>query len=317
MFADFDDFDVTTMTLVMSLNKEITNKRAIFYLMPVVEIALYPGDISSIRYKGKIRGKTGSFFKNAILINIKTSNRSGISLKLSATSIQLCGASCKEDGIEAAEFVMMYLAYITKILQEFKENLFYCNWFINSSRGSSVVINYESDDSIISCSDNTLNCPIFDFKSLLIQFLINTLWEFEFHSQLVYRIRKIIKYLDYDLNFNDMNFGEPEIAMVNYNYNLEFEIDRQKLAQLIHGKEGFTGRFSNVFVTGCKIELPYEPRENKTIKRRRNKTPHHTFLVYMSGNVTQSGPGGQITKDAYYSFMKVVESIKEEVIYLP
>ena len=80
-------------------------------------------------------------------------------------------------------------------------------------------------------------------------------------------------------------------AMVNYNYSLGFEVDRTRLNQFIDGQNGFISRYNNALANSVTIELPYDPPKGTAIKRRKNKVPHHTFLVYKSGSVTQSGPG--------------------------
>jgi hypothetical protein len=60
------------------------------------------------------------------------------------------------------------------------------------------------------------------------------------------------------------------------------------------------------------IELPYVMKDPS--KKKKSKKPCHTFLIYQSGLVTQSGPDEEMMKEAYLDFMRVYESVKEKVM---
>jgi hypothetical protein len=122
------------MTLVMSLTNGV-NTSAAFQLLPITRIAIQqtrmsskcklphceiPGSILSMRHRGSVRGvirSTSESFKNAVTIDISTKKKN-ISLKLSPFSIQMCGASSREDGIEAATHVLNHLRNVQNILTE-------------------------------------------------------------------------------------------------------------------------------------------------------------------------------------------------------
>jgi hypothetical protein len=103
-------------------------------------------------------------------------------------------------------------------------------------------------------------------------------------------------------------------AMVNYNYDLGFDIKRYELKTRIHGLNGFFSRYYNSVEHNVTIELPYDIPNEHRLMRRKNKRPCHTFLVYMSGLVTQSGPGEELMRDAYYRFMETINQIRPYII---
>lgn len=115
---------------------------------------------------------------------------------------------------------------------------------------------------------------------------------------------------------HNLDVTESKVAMINYNYNLGFVIDRIKLAEEIDGKYGFLSSFDNASdIPQVKVELPYTPIPGQHITGKNKKKTNHTFTIHKSGSVTQSGPGGDIMKDAYYLFMKVIGEIRDEIEY--
>lgn len=101
------------------------------------------------------------------------------------------------------------------------------------------------------------------------------------------------------------------IAMINYSYELGFDVNRLKLAQYINMNKnsGFYATYNNTSDCYVKIELPYEPTDNMKKIRKKDKIPKHTFMVYKTGIVTQSGPNVEYSKQAYYKFMNIIYSI--------
>jgi hypothetical protein len=116
---------------------------------------------------------------------------------------------------------------------------------------------------------------------------------------------------------DDLYEGELEIesiskAMVNFNYSLGDEIDRFQLKKYINGRDGFFAHFDNSTEHYVTIELPYHVEREQ--KKRKNKKPCHSFLVYQSGLVTQSGPDEELMKDAYKQFISIFNEIRENVV---
>jgi hypothetical protein len=341
----YEKLSVTTMTLVMSLSNGV-NTGAAFHLLPITRIELrqnrvstkcklphcnIPGSILSMRYRGNVRGvirSNSDSFKNAVTIDISTT-RKNISLKLSPYSIQMCGASSREDGVEAATHLLEHLYNIQSIMDRFHDNpdrtMEAINWVKNITRGGHVIKptweSMEFTNVMLRVyhpvEDFAIAKPMIEIPETIDQhianFLLSMTDDFIYHSDMC---RKI----DYILTINaiidiPLELKRVDEAMVNYNYSLGFEVDRSLLNQFIHGLNGFISRYNNALATSVTIELPYEPPPGSAIKRRKNKIPHSTFLCYKSGSITQSGPGGEIMRDAYYLFMNTIMKLKPFIQY--
>lgn len=341
----YEDLSITTMTIVMTLSNGV-NTEAAFQLLPITRIAIQqtresskcklphceiPGSILSMRYRGNVRGVIRSKsdpFKNAVTIDISTS-RKNISLKLSSFSIQMCGASSREDGVEAANHVISHLRNIQDVLNKIQDNLEGAReateWVKTITRGEIIEKPSWEQRQFINVklriyrplSDNAIIKPIVPIPDNLdkdiTMFILSLCDDFIYHSDMCRKldfIPNIHTIIDEPLELKNV-----DEAMVNYNYSLGFEVDRARLNQFIDGQNGFISRYNNALATSVTIELPYEPPAGTSIKRRKNKIPHHTFLVYRSGSVTQSGPGGKLMEYAYYLFMNTILQLQPYIQY--
>ena len=341
----FEDLPVTTMTMIMSLSNWV-NTECAFHLLPITRIAIgqtresskcklphcaIPGSILSMRYRcnvrGVIRSKSDSF-KNAVTIDISTTKKN-ISLKLSPFSIQMCGASSRADGVEAATHVLNHLKRVQGLLDKIQANipdaLEVIKWIKENTKGDITEKPHwdreQSDGITLRIYRPTRDYSIVKPKNLIpdnldkeiAMFILSMTDDFMYHSDMCSKldfIPTISTIIEEPLELKHV-----DEAMVNYNYSLGFEVDRASLNQLIDGQNGFISRYNNALANSVTIELPYDPPPGTAIKRRKNKVPHHTFLVYRSGSVTQSGPGGQLMHDAYYLFMNTISLLHPYIEY--
>ena len=343
----YNQLNVTTVTLVLSMTNGI-NTGAAFQFLPVTRINVkqtrgsskcklphcgIPGSILSLRYRNVVRGIIRNKldpFKNAVTMDIST-KRKNINVKLSSYSMQMCGASSKEDGIEAANHILRHLKHIQKMLNKIQYNmaagLQAIEWVKNATRGNLVErpswIEKQCENMLLRIynplSHHEIIKPNVEIPENLdkevVNFLLTLAGDFKYHEDLCSKldfVPNIKAIIDEPLEIDNM-----DIVMMNYNYSLGFEIDRAKLNQFINGKSGFISRYNNALSTSVTIELPYVPDMVKSIKRQKNKIPHHSFLCYRSGSVTQSGPGGKIMEDAYYMFMNIIAELKPHIQYIP
>lgn len=343
----FEDLRVTTMTLVMSLTNGV-NMDAAFHLLPITRIALQqtrqsskcklphceiPGAILSMRYGRNTRGVIRSRakpFKNAVTIDISTTKKN-ISLKLSPYSIQMCGASSRDDGIEAANHVLNHLKNVQrlmyKIQDDFPKSLEIVQWVKTNTRGDLVekaTFEFKQYDNATlqiyrPSIDNSIKLPTEKFPehldSEIMMFLLSMADDFLYHQD-------YCKKLDYMLRFGEIIHQPLEIlhvneAMVNYNFSLGFEVDRSLLNQYMDGRDGFISRYNNALVTSVTIELPYEAPADQNIKCRNGKRLHHSFLVYKSSSTTFSGRNMELMKLAYYKFWKAIIELRPFIEYRP
>ena len=110
----------------------------------------------------------------------------------------------------------------------------------------------------------------------------------------------------------NLNISEVSKAMVNFNYSLGGPIDRFELMKHFNGKGNFYSHFDNSTEHYVTIELPYKVKD--PARKKKSKKPCHTFLVYQSGLVTQSGPDEEMMKEAYLEFMAVYEDGRDCVV---
>jgi hypothetical protein len=343
----FEKLNVTTMTLVIKLEGSVFTDVA-FQLLPIYRVEInqtresskcklphskIPGSILSMRYRGNIRGiirNKSDPFKNAVTIDISTTKKN-ISLKLSSFSIQMCGASSIADGLEAATHTINHLMTVQKILNKMQENAEMTQniikWIKKYTKGEKIskpvwttikcinvdlnVYTPKEENCIIRPQFNTpgsFDPEIYDF---LLSMADDFIYHNDFCSKLDYiaGLKKIIE--------EPLRILQTDEAMVNYNFSLGFQVDRVKLNEYIDGQEGFVSRFNNALSSSVTIELPYHPPEGTFLKRRKNKIPHTTFLIYRSGSCTLSSANNTILEPAYYTFMNLISQLKPYIEYKP
>ena len=133
----------------------------------------------------------------------------------------------------------------------------------------------------------------------------------EIHS--LEKFKEKVSFIENIGNLYDGNLHISEVskAMVNFNYSLGGPIDRFALMKHFNGKGNFYSHFDNSTEHYVTIELPYQVKDPS--RKKKSKKPCHTFLIYQSGLVTQSGPDEEMMKEAYLEFMSVYEEIRDLV----
>lgn len=337
---DFKSFNVTTMTLVSTLSGEI-NLDPTFIMLPIKEIDLpvkkrqvkkfkiphFPVDgcILSMRHLGETRGiiksESKKYFKNCITIDISGEIKN-INIKLSKNKMQMCGARSPEMGRDSGNQLLNLIKTVNTNVKKIKENNDLTEKTIDtfsemiciekSQREVKVTTNKKVGNINLTINnkiykeeyiiDNNLTCPV-GLDVDLFQFLKQQCEEISYYSDFVNFlswINTIDKICDDDLHIVDINK-----EMINYNYGLGFTIDRVKLRDFFSMREGFFARYDNTTEHIVTVEVPYD-----YVKKKKNKIPKITFLIYTSGLVTQSGASEDIMEKIYYDFMNVIKDIK-------
>lgn len=343
----FESLKCTTMTLIMGLTSGV-NSWVAFQLLPITRIEMIqtkvsskcklphhkvPGSILSMRHLGYIRGIIRNHltpFKNAVTIDISTTVKN-INMKLSTFSIQMCGASSREDGIEAATHVINHLKYIQYILSKIQANpdlsMQCLEWVSDNTRGEPIEKKcMESRQYINLCLNIIRDLEEFtiikprhsipeDIDEEITLFLLGLCDDYLYHGDMMQKLKFALKVPG--VIEESLELETVEEAMVNYNFSLGFEVDRSKLNSLINGRNGFYSHYDNALSHHVSVELPYQPASGTSIKHRKNKVPHISFLVYRSGSVTLSGPGRKIMEVSYYLFMETISEIRSYIEYDP
>ncbi len=347
----FKDLKITTCTIVHIIQGTIDIVSA-FHLLPITKMNLThhrdvikcklplcetKGAILSMRHismiRGIIRNTNPHFFKNSITLDISTAIKN-ISLKLSPNTIQLCGASSRENGIEAATYIVDYLKQIKldiEYIHHHMDEYASCLDWLENAKGEpyykTVYEEFVCDNMILKIrhdvEDYLLNfnhIPL-HLDSQIINFLLSLSADMTYHSDYMNKIKNVLKFKPVYAEDNLSIFKTNEV-MVNYNYNLGFRVNRDKLNELIDGKNGLYSHYDNALVNSVTVELPYDTILDYTAKKLKSKVSHHTFLIYGSGAVTQSGPCSStqpgkcstIMEDAFNIFMSTIMALKEEIM---
>lgn len=321
------------MTLVFILNGRVSLD-TVFPLLPITRIQVTlpkrqkkkfelphcstPGAMLSIRYAGETRGiirsATGRYFKNSITIDLSTTTKN-VSIKLSQSKIQMCGASSEEQGREGAQHLIDHLLRIQEELDYMKAHPEATqasrDWLVKMTQGNRVD---RSTDTGEVESDFTL-VPIESMEACpdprIGAFLGRQAGDFDYHSFFLNEIDWICT-LD-TVATPDLSIRLINKAMVNYNYNLGFTVDRHALCDGMQYRHGFISSYDNCVEHCVKIKLPYTPTEDEGNARRKNKVPCHCFLVYRSGVVTQTGPGEERMEQAYNLFWQSILEIRDQI----
>lgn len=95
-----------------------------------------------------------------------------------------------------------------------------------------------------------------------------------------------------------------QTVMINIDFNLGFNIDRNSLNRTIAGLNGFQSIFNeNLTNSGVTIKMPREISDKKD-----------TFICFHTGTVLLSGDDLTRMKEIYYKFLETVDSIKTEIV---
>jgi len=336
----FEMLKITTMTLVISLSGKI-NIANLFALLPITSIDIpakkkdlkksklphhnVPGSILSMRYDGNTRGVSrgaGQSFKNAVTIDMSISAKN-LSLKVSNSKIQMCGASSVEQAQEGCELLIKQIVEANDEIKYIRENhektKEIVSLLLENCQGPSL----QNDDSSKSVEDTDseekfmLVLPsdevvshLLSIDEKILSFLLGFAWEFSSYNDFV-KFLEWIQTADV-VSSDDIAIEKINKAMVNYNYALGYEIDRYKLFEHMNGRSGFVAQYDNAVDCHVSIHLPLKEAPTQ---RRGSKIPQISFMVYRSGRVTLSSNGGPSTKDAYELFMSTVNDIKEHIVY--
>jgi len=333
---NFNELKPTTMTTVITLNGCI-NLKETFTFLPITKVELpnrkkplkkfkiphhkTPGSILSMRYSGYTRGIVRStskkWFKNSITIDMSVKDKN-LSLKVSNGKIQMCGALSEEQSLEGANLLIENIKDVQNCVYYIKSNQDKYNKIIDyiniNFRGNPIDLDdsntTETDDdeqrySLI-IPDNLKDMN--DIDNNITEFLLTFINEFICFNDFI-NICRWVNDID-TLCTQDISIKDIKKVMVNYNYSLGFKIDRFNLADKISHLNGFTSRYVNTAEYNVTVTLPL----NNNVDKKKQKTKYHTFMVYQSGLVTQSGPGDKEMEDAYNLFIDTIESIKNNII---
>lgn len=140
------------------------------------------------------------------------------------------------------------------------------------------------------------------------------------HLNLQFQFLKCPKTLILDLESQPMTFQDLKVrrissSMVNYKFELGFNLDRWILSKEINGFNGFVSKFDHRIEHSAKVYLPYiiPPDLENNISKKEGKPKKISFLVQESGAVTLSGPHDKINQEAYILFNQTVNFLRNKI----
>lgn len=325
-YVDFRSLKPTTMTLILSLSGSI-DRDTVFSLLPVDKSTVecksgqklpHPGRagvILSARYKGCIRGmvrkktrepkKEKKWFKHSVTMDISTREKT-VNMKVSANKIHLCGATSMDQGREAVEHLIV-------ILREIQSSLDYLH--ANPERWSEVErwLSAESTGYFegTEALDVLLRRAPSSLDGQMLRFITRS--AHEFHT--IEQFRKEMEWMHTATRVIEEPLAIEGVstAMIKYNFDLGFNVNRQKLSKLMNECSTFKSRYDNSSEHYVSIRKPYDNGEDVFTHRKKNKIPGHKFSVYESGIVTQSGRGDNM-EQVYNEFNNAVQSIRSQIM---
>lgn len=146
----------------------------------------------------------------------------------------------------------------------------------------------------------------------IVRFMCNQIDDYDYYSDLIQELNWLI-------DQKQIYQGDPKItniqkAMVNYNYDLGYDIDRGKLTELINMNKlnGFSAIYDNMAGHNVTISTTYETEDEDICRKKESRLIK--FIVYHSGKVTQSGPNEELNELAYNKFINTLDTIRNDII---
>jgi hypothetical protein len=337
MEINLRDLTPTTMTNIAEYSGDI-NLALVFKLIQITKIDIVQtkrkrnkiklpcsdisGSILSLRFMDKTRGiirtEKEKQFRNSITIDMSLGPKN-VSLKLARTTIHMCGMRSLESSKEATQYLFEKLNDAQNLLDFIRDNTnkitILLNWIRNKARVKAIQKG-SSDKSII------FPMKIDKFKANDKKYILMLLS----YSYYMDDIEEYIKLIEEIVEFkNEIIIREvPDVikirtVMRNYNYSLGFKINRWLLREAVNGVDGFIASYNNSTQHHVKVELPFEEHEYENIvtdKKKSKKIKYHSFFIYKSGIVTQSGRKLKYMCFALQRLLKIIGENKEEIMNL-
>lgn len=266
MFKDFDEFKPTTMVLVYELNCEINIKK----LFPLINYNMKNGPIVSVSFDGISRGIKKKDFRNSITLYITQNFDKTLSVKISKNKLHICGITSFQRAHETVEYIISILRDIIKNVNELKKIpkiKFIKESYLDNKNDFVKKYRHEYNN---------------------IDYLNFLYW--------IYEVENIIN--------GELTITNLKEAMINYNYDIGFPINRWNLFLLFNDKkdEGFYTYYNNSI--NYSVIIVYKDDNNN----------FHTIIVYKSGLVTQSGKKINEIKALYNKFMNIIYNNKDKIL---
>jgi hypothetical protein len=335
---DFSEIKISTITGMIFPDKDI-NLPNVFRLLPIgfnpygktkvvkdkILTVDNPGVICSLHYLGNNRGiELGSkSFKNSINISISLEKR-WTSVMMNKNNFKICGARSYEDLKYLAKVIVDKINYINRMLTIIKIrkndvirilNIIDANYvttkFSKNQTGEKKVTKILNREKIH--EDSHIFSDIFGSLNIL-KFL---LWYIEDFNNIENYYKFIYHLLETNIGLfegNELKIISVKKCLYNYNYSIGFKLSRVKLALGIEKYENFITRYINQIEEMVKIKnIITDELDSDTFRKGE---PTTTFIVYGSGEITQTSPDEKTGRKSFESFMEIIREIYNDIVIL-
>ena len=323
----YENLPTTTLTSVTLLDGEIDIDH-LYYLLPVTFLYLdkncydkiptcnIKGAILSIRYKGMNRGfPKDTCFKNSVMIDLSMGNKN-VSIKLSQKKIQLCGASSEKMSREASQIMVAYIKRIQELLNLLQKNKAETKrtiqWLTENTK-----FHHEKSKTYITRPPENYHLVHYDYpkgvNKTIAQWLIPFITDYVKHEEYV-------MFLDYVQKISSIivspsiDIQPMEVKMKNHNYLIPFVINRKKLFNFFRKLDDWIVIYDASWDTYVKIlRLSEEKKSKMKNEEEEFSDKYHTFLVFSTGSVTQSGPNPAEIETFYNEFNTLIREHRDQL----
>lgn len=307
------------------------------------------GAILSVRYMHSNRGfPKDSCFKNSIILDISMGNKN-VSVKLSDKKIQLCGATSEEMSIKASKILVNYILKIQELLDLFHKDLnetkLTVDWVL-----SITCQDKESGKKRLKSPDNYDAYKPYPFppyvNETLARWFIPMISDFIYHEEYV-KFLGFIQTIPRVIISDTISIASTEIKMKNHNYPLPFLVNRQNCYNLFSKLENWIAIYDSSWDTSVKL-LRLSNKNSALLNTNdtnelgifnknsvsevgmlnanddidemdgyedEDENPlYHTFIVFSTGSVTQSGPRPDEIGIYYEEFNQIIKANKDKLM---
>jgi phage anti-repressor protein len=265
------------------------------------------GTIIGMKYDGKRRGvfeeknKGKKDMKNAIEIDLCISTKY-VNVKLYKNNIHICGAKNFEMIHDTFNVLNEHFVRIQEQLAYSRVNYEILNTMILHAKGQAFIKGKKERHELIIPEEIDDNLTIYCSN-------LNSISNWETFEQYCNWVRRI-KTIQTGIFSIDSIFT----SNVNYNYKLNFEIDRKKMRDEIKKIAGFTSRYDGKQSRNVRVELEINPKEleGRPFKKK-NVKPKHTYIISGSGSIMQCSPDLNTGSKGFIKFMNAVGSISGSI----
>lgn len=353
MIPNYSNIAVSTATIDVRFRKgcHIINLCAFHHLQPITKIILPPRGNRTRKTKVPfVPGNSGAVYSSGfhdsnrgIIINTMKKNfnhaigslvsisHTNVFLKISEINIHATGTKSMEDDKEIFRHINRTVVYVHRMIGFIQENLTLARstaeWVLRLTYGNPILrretVNGfdEYGNKILMenyIPDATLEYhyvePIGEIHRELAMMFLSYATDYQYHRLFREKLEFVLSYPGPIATVID--FDHTEIYMSNRNFHLGFMIDREKVFEHMHGKNGFV-IICNPAKSQIVAKLLFRPVQGQYLTNRNGKRLTHSFTMRCTGNVTFSNRGNEEAAAAYNLFWETILSIRPFVEYTP